>query len=271
MRLHAVLPNESPAVDPQRIVHLAVLAEQLGFDAVWVPDHLLPPGEYGRTYGGVHEPLILLTAIAAATSRIHLGTSVLVLPMRSPFVVAKQVATLDRVSGGRTELGVGIGWDAVEFGNVGSDFATRAPRLDEGLRLLRHLFDDGRGPFRGDHYGFDSGVFEPRPARRIPITVGGNSPAALRRAAGLGDAWQSVFIGPEDFASRRAKLDEHAGDRFPAGARADWQTESGLAGLVGRAHEFEAAGADYLAVSFGEVDGWDDRLSRFAEARPTGG
>jgi probable F420-dependent oxidoreductase len=263
MRLHAVLPNESPDVEPQQIVELAVLAEEHGIDAVWLPDHLLPPAEYGQRYGGVHEPLITLTAIATATRRILLGTSVLVLPMRNPFVVAKQAATLDRLSGGRVVLGIGIGWDDVEFDNVGAEFATRASRTDEAILLLRHLFDVGRGPFRGRHYGFDTGVFEPVPMRHLPIVVGGNSNAALRRAARLADGWQSVHIGPNEFARKREVLRQDTA--IPAGARAAWDG-TGLDGLVRKARDFDAAGADYLAVSLGGVEVWPDRLIEFATA-----
>jgi probable F420-dependent oxidoreductase len=263
MRLHAVLPNESTAVQPERIVELAVLAEEYGIDTVWLPDHLLPPEGYGQTYGGVYEPLVTLTAIASATRRVRLGTSVLVLPMRNPFVVAKQTATLDRLSRGRVLLGVGIGWDDVEFGSVGADFATRARRTDEAIRLLRHLFDVGHGPFEGEHYAFDAGVFEPRPTRHLPIVVGGNSDGALRRAARLADGWQSVHIGPDVFARKRDALRRNA--NIETGARAAWD-ETGLEGLVRRAHDFDAAGADYLAVSLGEIDAWATRLTAFTRA-----
>src|SRR5690606_5509667 len=128
MDLQIVLPDESPAVDAQRVIDLGVEAERLGYETAWLPDHLLPPRDYGETYGGVYEPLVTLTYLAARTSRIRLGTSVLVLPMRSPFVVAKQAATLHELSGARFVLGVGIGWDRTEFESVDADFTTRGAR-----------------------------------------------------------------------------------------------------------------------------------------------
>ena len=109
MHLQVVLPNESIDVEPERIAGLARRAEQLGYGAVWLPDHLLPPADYGTTYGGVYEPLVTLSYIAASTTRIGLGTSVLLVALRNPFAVAKQAATLDRLSHGRLTLGVGLG------------------------------------------------------------------------------------------------------------------------------------------------------------------
>ncbi|HEY6740166.1 MAG TPA: LLM class flavin-dependent oxidoreductase, partial [Actinopolymorphaceae bacterium] len=148
MDLEVVLPDESAAMPAEQLVELGVTAERLGFRTAWLPDHLLPPGEYGTTYGGVYEPLVTLAYLAARTRTIRLGTSVLVLPMRNPFVVAKQAATIDRLSDGRLTLGVGIGWDRTEFDAVNADFRTRGARTDEAIALLRHLFGGG-GPFAG--------------------------------------------------------------------------------------------------------------------------
>jgi alkanesulfonate monooxygenase SsuD/methylene tetrahydromethanopterin reductase-like flavin-dependent oxidoreductase (luciferase family) len=165
--LEVVLPDESPDMAPETLVELAEAAERLGYRTLYLPDHLLPPAPYGDTYGGVYEPLVTLAHLAAHTSTIRLGTSVLVLPMRSPFVVAKQVATLDRLSGGRAVLGVGVGWDRSEFAAVGAEFATRGARTDEDIALLRHLFRDG-GPFHGRFHHVEQGVFAPVPARPGP-------------------------------------------------------------------------------------------------------
>jgi alkanesulfonate monooxygenase SsuD/methylene tetrahydromethanopterin reductase-like flavin-dependent oxidoreductase (luciferase family) len=173
--LQVVLPDESPSMTPETLVELGVAAERLGYHTAWLPDHLLPPGEYGEVYGGVYEPLVALAYLAARTSTIRLGTSVLVLPMRSPYVVAKQVATLDRLSGGRVTLCVGIGWDRAEFAAVGADFATRGTRTDESIGLLPRLFRNE----------VPAGVFTPMPGHDIPIMVCGTSGprcAALRRS-----------------------------------------------------------------------------------------
>ncbi|QWF82513.1 TIGR03619 family F420-dependent LLM class oxidoreductase [Amycolatopsis sp. CA-230715] len=257
MRIQAVLPDESSTMDPQEPVRLAVLAEELGYETVWLPDHVLPPAEYGEVYGGVYEPLVTLSYVAAKTSRIRLGTSVLVLPLRNPFVLAKQVATVDRLSGGRVTLGVGIGWDATEFANVGAEFATRGARTDEGIRLLRHLFGGG-GPFSGRFHSYTEGVFEPRPTGKVPIMVGGTSKFALRRAVSLADEWQGVGLTPAEFAEHAAALST---SDVSAGTRIDWRGGQETAAL---AAEFARAGADSLAIHFGAHTDYAARLTDFA-------
>jgi probable F420-dependent oxidoreductase len=267
MRLHVVLPNESVEVGPERIVGLAQRAEELGLEGVWLPDHLLPPVDYGETYGGVYEPLVTLAHIAAATTRIRLGTSVLLLALRNPFVVAKQAATLDRLSQGRFTLGVGLGWEQEEFRNLGVDFADRAGRVDEGLRLLRHLFRQGHGPFTGERFGFQTGVFAPRPSGGLQVMVGGTSDAALRRAARWADVWQSPPMAPEAFAERVARLRASTQRRIQVGARTAWaDPHERVADVVDEARAWQAAGAEHLAVWFGAIDGFEWRMRALAAA-----
>jgi alkanesulfonate monooxygenase SsuD/methylene tetrahydromethanopterin reductase-like flavin-dependent oxidoreductase (luciferase family) len=115
MRIDLVLPSESAADDPRALAELAVAAERHGFGAVWLPDHLLPPGGRNTTYGGVHEPLVTLVFLAARTTRLLLGTSVLITPLRESILLAKQTATLDALAPGRVLLGVGTGWERSEF------------------------------------------------------------------------------------------------------------------------------------------------------------
>lgn len=269
MQLHAVLPDESVDVDPEQIAALAVQAEELGYGGVWLPDHVLPPADYGPPpgYGGVYEPLVTLAFIAARTRRVRLGTSVFLLPLRNPFAVAKQVATLDRLSQGRFTLGVGIGWDAEEFANVGVDFTDRAGRTDEALHLLRHLFDTGSGPFEGRRFGFETGVFAPRPGEGLRIMVGGISEPALRRVARFADIWQSLPTPPDEFAERVARLRQQAERRIEVGMRAEWSDPNvPVDTVVEQARALESAGADHLAVWFGPVDGFADRMTTLARA-----
>lgn len=266
MDLQVVLPNESPAMEPETLIGLGTAAEGLGYRAVWLPDHLLPPDAYGDVYGGVYEPLVTLSHLAARTTTVRLGTSVLVLPMRSPFVVAKQVATVDRLSGGRITLGVGVGWDRTEFASVGADFPTRGSRTDEGIALLRHLFRGG-GPFSGRYYGFENGVFAPEPARDVPIMVGGTSDRALRRAAELADEWQGVNLTPEQFTRRVTRLRELTDRPVRVGTRISWRGgRSELARAVDDTHAFAEAGADAMAIWFGPASGFADRMTEFAAA-----
>ncbi|WP_202918965.1 TIGR03619 family F420-dependent LLM class oxidoreductase [Saccharothrix deserti] len=267
MDLEVVLPDESAAMEPHRLAELAAAAEKTGYRTAWLPDHLLPPGRYSpERYGGVYEPLVSLSYIAAHTSTIGLGTSVLVLPMRNPFVVAKQAATLDRLSGERLTLGVGIGWDRTEFTAVGADFHTRGARTNEAIALLRHLFH-GDGPFEGRFYGYETGVFEPRPRRRIPIMVGGTSEPALRRAATLADEWQAVGLSPAQFAEHVARLRDLSDRVVKPTTRIAWHGGTAeLAKAVDEAHAFADAGAAAVAVWFSPDDGFADRMAEFAQA-----
>ncbi|MET7270942.1 TIGR03619 family F420-dependent LLM class oxidoreductase [Streptomyces flaveolus] len=267
MELHVVLPNESVDLDPRLLVDLSRRAEESGYAGVWLPDHLLPPQEYGGPYGGVYEPLVTLSHIAAATTRIRLGTSVLLLALRNPFVVAKQAATLDRLSGGRFTLGIGLGWDQAEFASTGADFTDRAGRTDESLRLLRHLFDHGAGPFEGLRFGFATGTFAPRPGPGLKIMVGGTSPAALRRAARWADLWQSPPDTPAAFAERVAALRAQAGRAVAAGARTEWSDSARpVEDIADEVRAWADAGADHLAVWFGDAHGFADRMTALASA-----
>lgn len=273
MRLQVVLPDESEDVGPEQIATLAQRAEELGYDTVWLPDHLLPPDEYGpppAAYGGVYEPLVTLAYIAATTTRIRLGTSILLLALRNPFAVAKQAATLDRLSNGRFTLGVGIGWDAVEFANVGVEFGDRAGRTDEALRLLRHLFDEGSGPFEGKRFGFETGVFVPRPSDGLRIMVGGISDAALRRVARYADVWQSLPTPADEFAERVERLRRDAQRPVEVGLRTEWSDPATTVdAVVEQARAYEAAGADELALWFGDLDGFEDRMATLSRAMTT--
>jgi probable F420-dependent oxidoreductase len=161
MGFHVALPNDG---SPEQITDLARQAEALGFDGVWVAEHVLPPDRHPNpSYASEYDPFVLLSHLAAHTSRVRIGTSVLVLPLRNPFIVAKQAASLDRLSGGRFELGVGVGWDSAEFTSVGEEFANRGRRADEAIGLLRHLLSGSPDPFNGEFYPYESGDFHPGP------------------------------------------------------------------------------------------------------------
>ncbi|HET6743086.1 MAG TPA: LLM class flavin-dependent oxidoreductase, partial [Kribbella sp.] len=239
--LQVVLPDESAAMAPERLVELAIAAEELGYGTAWLPDHLLPPGEFGSTYGGVYEPLVTIGYLAARTTRIRFGTSVLVLPMRSPYVVAKQAATLHRLSGERLVLGIGAGWSADEFAAVGAVFEERGRRTDEALAIVRDLFE---GRDRG-------GVFEPAPRAPLPVMIGGTTVPALRRAARFGDEWQGLGLDGAGFATAVAKLRSYGDRSVKVGTRLDWSSGDPEP-VVAMAHELVDAGAETVAVSFGD-------------------
>jgi probable F420-dependent oxidoreductase len=267
MRLDVVLPAESVAAPPGQVVELARRAEELSYDGVWLPDHPLPPGPFGPTYGGVYEPLVTLAAIAAVTDRVRLGTSILILPLRDPFLLAKQAASVERLAPGRVVLGVGTGWEEREFAALRVPFAGRGERTDAAIRLIRHLHTVGHGPFEDEHHGFDVGTFAPAPTSPVPILVGGTSAAAFRRAATLGDGWHGVGVAPAEFRSRAADLRARAERPFEAGARIAWTGDDRpVRAAVDEARAFADAGADHLAVWFGDVDGFARRMADFAEA-----
>jgi alkanesulfonate monooxygenase SsuD/methylene tetrahydromethanopterin reductase-like flavin-dependent oxidoreductase (luciferase family) len=252
--LQVVLPDESATMPPERLTELAVAAEELGFGAAWLPDHLLPPGEFGPTYGGVYEPLVTIGYLAARTTRIRFGTSVLVLPMRSPYVVAKQAATLHRLSGERMILGIGAGWDETEFAAVGASYADRGRRTDEGLEIIRELFS------AEDRIG----VFEPKLRAPLPIMTGGTTGPALRRAARFGDEWQGLNLDGAGFAAAVARIREQAVRPVKVGTRLHWP-DGDVGPPVELAHELIEAGAETLAVSFGDEAGALDRMTRLAD------
>ena len=198
--------------------------------------------------------------LAARTTRIRFGTSVLVLPMRSPYVVAKQAATLHRLSGERLVLGIGAGWDASEFAAVGASFQDRGRRTDESLDIIRGLIE-------GDDLG---GVFEPKLRGPLPIMIGGTTTPALRRAARFGDEWQGLGLDAAAFATAVARLRSliaepdtplQAPRPVRVGTRLDWSTGDPEP-IVQSAHELAEAGAETLAIS-GDEQSALDRMTRF--------
>jgi probable F420-dependent oxidoreductase len=190
--------------ETEQLPELAEIAEELGFDGVLVSDHAFVPREPTSRYpyspdgmpsftGASEYPdvWVLLGALAARTRRLALATSVFVLPQRHPVLVAKAAASLAVLSAGRFALGVGVGWDEAHYEALGVDFASRGRRADECIEVLRKLWQAGWVEHRGEFFSFPAIRQRPAPREGVPIWVGGHSPAALRRAARLGDG----FIG----------------------------------------------------------------------------
>jgi len=265
MIFDVTLGNGGPHADPRLLVDTARAAEDLGFRALWTSDHLLAPSTLPQ-FARVFEPLIVLSHVAAVTSRIRLGTSVIVLPMRSPFVVAKQAATLDLMSNGRLILGIGVGSYGDEYTNVHADFHTRGARLDESIRLFRHLWSGKHEPFEGKYYGFQDGVFEPLPPQgeRLTLLIGGRSDAALRRAGRAADIWQTTTVGPDDFPTAITKIRAAAnGRRVEVGTV--YSLTEGLAAAHQAIDRWAQAGAEHLSINFGPAEGRLERMREFAQ------
>jgi probable F420-dependent oxidoreductase len=198
----------------QNLATMAKQAESWGFDSVWASDHLIiPPLETSQYPGSAtgqfpdtwlqryFEPLAILNYIAGCTSRVRLGTSVLILPMRNPIEVAKEVAGADVLSQGRIMFGVGVGWFKEEFDVLKAPFHERGRRTDEYLQICKTLWTQEPATFQGRFYQFKDAHFGPKPVQRPhpPILIAGHSPAALRRVARLGDGWHPFALTPEAF------------------------------------------------------------------------
>jgi probable F420-dependent oxidoreductase len=235
VHLGVILPNFGAGSTPDGIRRAAELAEELGCDSVWATEHIIVGPEGVDPYGRVYDPLVTLGWIAGYTERVGLGTSIVLVPLHHPISLAKEVATLQELSGGRVHLGVGMGWHRDEFDFMGIPFEGRGQRADEELRLMRALWG-GEREFDGEHWSFDNATFEPLPQPQPEIWVGGGSPRAIRRARELGDVWHpSRGVEPDDV--RRVK------DAHPE-LRVVPRTS------VGRVDDFVEAGADGAVVSF---------------------
>jgi probable F420-dependent oxidoreductase len=203
MKWGVIFVNSGPFSEPDNAVALAQAAEEAGFESLWTVEHVVVPAGYeseypysrsGKMPGGedvpIPDPLIWLSYVAAATSRINLGTGILILPQRNPVVLAKATATLDRLSGGRLRLGVGVGWLEEEFDALGVPFEGRGQRTDEYVEVLRTLWAQGEASHHGEHVNFENLNMYPKPADgSIPVIVGGHTAVAARRAGRTGDGF----------------------------------------------------------------------------------
>jgi probable F420-dependent oxidoreductase len=214
VKLTVEFPSVSYREGPGAVARLARAIEQIGYDHIDVFDHVVmgypiagrPAGPYAPTIP-ILEALMTLAHLAAVTARVTLGTEVLVLPQRHPLLVAKQVSTLDTLSGGRVRLGVGVGWQASEYEALGEDFGTRGARMDEAIRLLRACWSDAQVDFESPHYRVTAIAMEPKPpqGRQLPIWIGGMSEPAWRRVGQLGDGWLAGRVTDAD--SARGAID----------------------------------------------------------------
>ena len=203
MKLAVEFPSVAYREGGEAIVRLARGIEEIGFDQLDTFDHVImgfptatrPPPIYPPKMP-ILEALMTLSFVASATSRIGLGTEVLVLPQRQPVLVAKQVATLDTLSGGRVRLGVGVGWQESEYDALEESFRNRGKRMDEAIRVMRAYWRDERVDIAGEYYNSTAMAMEPKPPQggQLPIWIGGASEAALRRVGELGDGWLALAI-----------------------------------------------------------------------------
>jgi probable F420-dependent oxidoreductase len=208
MQLGIHLPHIGRKAGPEAIRRAAIEAEQVGFDDVWVSEHIIVPKDAAYPpSANFWDPVLTLTWAAAATSRVRLGTSVLVLPMRHPLPLAKELATLQNLSGGRLILGAGVGWLEAEFDALGVPFKERGRRMDEGIAMMRAVWNQDPVSFESKWIAakIDAMRSQPQPIAPIPIWIGGSSDAAIKRALRL-DGWHGSRVSPDKAADMVKRL-----------------------------------------------------------------
>jgi probable F420-dependent oxidoreductase len=245
---------------PSLWAETAELCDELGYESVWLPEHLvLPVQQSGSPYDGSDHPPVradapvfdvftMLAFFAGRTERIRLGTNVYNIGLRHPFVTARAVATLDVVSGGRVEFGVGASWLAEEWEAAGLDFATRGARVDEAIDVCRRLWTEPVIEHRGVHFPFAPVAFEPKPVQDggPPISIGGDSKRALRRAARSGDGWIPMNTPVTGLAAARAEIERM---RRAAGRDGEFTvTVMGAPAATADVDAYRHAGVDRLVV-----------------------
>ena len=223
MKLGFSLPNNQGVAHVNDLVTLAIEAESLGYHSVWVSEHLFHATYVANRLGDApyHEALTILTAVAGATSKVRLGTSVLVLPWHHPVQLAKRVASLDDYSGGRVSLGVGVAQTEDEFENLGVPFTHRGRIADEMLTAMKILWTEKDPKFNGKYFNFNSLQFEPKPIQKPypPLLIGGASRRAIERVVEHGDGWHALSQSPQDIAPVVNELRQRRSDTIDVSVR----------------------------------------------------
>ena len=209
MKIGVTIPNNWGVQDPQEVLEFGPLAENLGFDSVWVMDHLFNTGYIRERLEDkpYYHPMSTLSYLAATTSKVILGTSVLVLPYHNPVELAKYAATLDQISTGRVTLGVGAGAMAEEFHALGISMRDRGSLTNESIDMMKELWSSHVPKYQSKRWDFSDLYFSPKPIQEsIPIWVGGSSPGAIRRTALRGDGWHPTGLSAEDYVLTKRQI-----------------------------------------------------------------
>jgi len=210
MQLNVEFPSVAYREGPEAIIRMAQAIERIGYDRIEIFDHVVmgynidgrEPVRYPAKMP-IMEALVTLGLIAGVTRRVGLGTEVLVLPQRDPTLVAKQISTLDTLSGGRMRLGVGVGWQPAEYEALGFRYTNRGKRMDEAIEVVRACLRDETITHFGEHYTLNAIAMEPKSPQGagLPIWVGGNTPPAFSRIGRLGDGWLASQVTDADMAA----------------------------------------------------------------------
>lgn len=283
MKLGVVFPQNESSADPGAIREYAQAVEGLGFDHLAIYDHVLgadpdredtPRGPY-TDKDPFHEVFVVMTYMAALTTRIEMVPEILVLPQRQTALVAKQAAELDILSGERLRLGVGLGWNHVEYEALGMDFHNRGRRIEEQVEVMRRLWTEPLVDFHGEFHDISRAGILPLPARTIPVWFGGTADAAKRRLARIADGWMmNIGIESDPVAALeqvRAYVAEAGRDAmsFPVDVRISLRTEVSRA--VGFTREWAERGVSHISASTAGAgldwpSGHIKRLREFREA-----
>lgn len=262
MRIGVVFPQTEISADPGAVRDYAQAAEALGYTHISVYDHVLGANTASRPgqrfpydhESNFHEPMVLFGYLAAVTSRVELVSSIIILPQRQTALVAKQAAAIDVLSRGRLRLGVGLGWNEVEYQSLGADFHTRGRRVEEQIAVMRRLWSEPLVTVQtADHQVIDAGI-SPLPVQRpIPVWMGGTVDAALRRLAGIADGWFPM-VPAEQAADVVGQMRDYvrAAGRDPNtfGFEARFDPAAGdLDAVVRHADAWRAAGATHLSLN----------------------
>jgi probable F420-dependent oxidoreductase len=284
MQIGVVYPQIELRGDPIAVRRIGKAVEDLGFDHLLAYDHVLGAVHANRTpeltgpyteHDPFHDPFVMFANLAGITERIGFTTGILVLPQRQTALVARQAADVDLLSGGRLRLGVGVGWNYVEYEALGQDFHTRGARQEEQIELLRRLFTEPIVDFSGRFHSVDRASLMPKPARSIPIWLGGHGDVAFDRAARLADGF--IFFGgtSDDVVADWKGLSDRLGaiGRSVKDFGADWVvlSRTGVRELTAEIDAWREAGGTHVSVDtmdrgLDSVDGHIDYLASVADA-----
>jgi probable F420-dependent oxidoreductase len=260
MKIGAVFPHLEIGSDPVVVRDWAQTAEELGYSHILAYDHVLGAEHAGREpalwgpyteESAFHEPFVLFGYYAGLTSKVDLVTGVIILPQRQTALVAKQAAEIDILSGGRLRLGIGTGWNYVEYDSLGENFHNRGKRQEEQIDVLRRLWAEPVIDYTGEHHRIERAGLKPLPGRQIPIWLGGFSDVAYRRAARLGDGFifggstKDGLVGLEQI---RGYLDAEGRDPAEFGIEAMVNYQAGPDGWAAEVEAWREAGADYVSM-----------------------
>jgi probable F420-dependent oxidoreductase len=259
------LPHAGEQASPALIRRFAIHAEELGLDDLWVSEHIIVPRDKFPRSPLFYDPVLTLTWVAAVTTRVRLGTSALVLPMRHPLPLAKELATLQNLSDGRLILGAGVGWLEPEFAALGVPFNERGRRLDEGLSMMRAVWTEDPVTFHSRTIPavIEGMTMTPMPVSPIPLWLGGSSDAALRRTVRVADGWHGSGLTPAKAAPIIQRLrSERPEGEFVISMRVHWNgRDQGV--LRDAVDGFAGIGVQHIMIAPEDrnVDDWDSVIA----------